>query len=149
MKRPLELFGVYDRALPGKERIVLRVNEPVSLAPFALLIGWQTSEGGIVPLNDQFFWLGPRDINVPGWVFVYTGSGNEILSTETGTGEPLQALYWGKRSVVFTSPMVIPALIQIADVDIWRRDRGVGEVEGPSRNAIRGIVRSAMPPERK
>jgi hypothetical protein len=146
MTAPIELFGVYDRAVGGKERIVLRVNEWVSLARYAIVLGVPAAEGGILPFRDSFYWLGAREMRVPGWVFVYTGSGNEGTGKESATGDPVQALYWGRPQVVFTSSLVLPALIEISGADIWTRDRGVGEIEAPSRNALRGIIRSAMPP---
>lgn len=116
----LQIFGIYDRGLPNKERIVLRVNQPVNLAEYFLILGFRGSMGAnvIVPITDHSLWLGSNFINVPGWVFIFTGSGNAGLSQEMHTKEPVHTLYWNRPQVLLEHNDIIPALIHIDYVDI-------------------------------
>jgi hypothetical protein len=140
---PLELFGVYDRGTPGKERIVLRALEPVSLSAYAVILGADAGSGNIIPFHDHFYWLGNTTLAAGSWVFLYTGAGQAMITTETNTRTPVQALYWGKAAVVFTNPLIIPAVLRAGDVMVWQKNRQVQQGiidEARTKNYLRELM---------
>ena len=120
---PIEIFGTYDRGVPNQERIVLRVNEPLLLSPYFVFLGIKAplNLDRVIPIPDQFLWLGETNVQVPGWVFIYTGSGQPTISQESNTKDPIHCLYWNKTSVVFTSDEIVPALAQIGWVELGNK----------------------------
>jgi hypothetical protein len=119
----LDIFGVYDRSIPNRERIVIRVNHPANLAEYFLVLGVRGPVGAdlIVPIPDQSLWLGATFVQVPSWIFVYTGSGKTGISQEKHTGEPVHTLYWNKEQVALIHDDVVPALIRVATVQIGNK----------------------------
>lgn len=124
----LELFGIYDRGIANSERIALRVNSSLEVTNYALIIGFKGANDSILPAPDQFFWLGRANIGVPGWIFVYTGTGTPTFTLETHTKEPLQAIFWNKPDVVFTDPNITAALIRMEDVQVGLKNLGIDEL---------------------
>ena len=116
--RALEVFGVYDRGVPNRERIVLRANRPIELTRYALLLGVEGRDQSFIPLRDEFLWLGTQFIATPGWVFVYTGDGQGGVSQETFTKDPIYMLFWQKPSVILDDHRLIPTLVSFGDVEI-------------------------------
>lgn len=109
----LDIFGVYDRGVANKERIVLRVNRPVDLSQHFLFLGVRGPMNSevVFPIPDQFIWLGNGILDAPSWVFLYTGKGTPTVTRETNTNQPLQYLYWNKTQVALNHPDIIPVLI--------------------------------------
>jgi hypothetical protein len=122
----LEVWGVYDRGVPNSERIALKANSHVPLSDFALSLGIAGKNNSLVPAPDHFLWLGRTVMDV-GWVIVYTGKGDPIVTTEEHTKEPMQVLYWGKDDVVFTSPAVKVALLRVSQVGMDAGDKNIAE----------------------
>lgn len=116
----LEIFGVYDSGIPNMERIVIRVNRPTNLAEYFLILGVRGPLGMdmIFPIPDQSFWLGATTIDIPGWIFIFTGSGKNGFSLEQHTSEPLYTMYWNKKQVALTHADIVPAIIHINHVQI-------------------------------
>jgi hypothetical protein len=112
---------VYDRGVPNSERIVLRANEPVDLSWYGLLLGIEGTGESLVPFRDQFLWLGKRSIESPGWVFVYTGAGQEGISQERYTKDPIHMVYWNKPNVILENKEIIPALIMFSSVQVGNK----------------------------
>lgn len=87
------------------------------MATYALVLGVKAAKETIYPIQDNFLWLGRTILEVPGWVFVYTGPGaTTAVSLEDHTKEPIHSMYWNKAGVILQDSQVLPALIQIADV---------------------------------
>lgn len=119
----LQIFGVYDRGLPNLERIVLRVNQNTNLSQYFIVLGYRGHLGvdTVLPIQDQFLWLGSNVIESPAWVFIYTGSGSPVITHEKHTKEPLHSLYWNKPNVVLAHNDIVPALLHVDSVQIGNK----------------------------
>ncbi|ACT50263.1 hypothetical protein [Methylovorus glucosotrophus] len=115
----IEIFGVYDRGVPNKERVVLRVTQTLNLANYFLIVGL-AHENNIWPFNDSFLWLTNIEVVGPAWVFIYTGKGTPRVELEMNTKQPLHALYWGKEKVIFDKD-ISPALVSFGPVEIGNK----------------------------
>ena len=109
----LEVFGIYDRGIANHERIAIRVNRPVTISNYALLMGVESEGGNLVPFRDHFLWLGHHTFDVPSWIFVYTGEGTQKISQETHTKDPVLTLYWNHPNVMFSDSKTTIGLIYI------------------------------------
>lgn len=133
-KPALELFGVYDRGVPNLERIVLRANRAVALGGYFLILGIPTlNKEDMWPLPDQSLWLGTGQMDVAGWVFVFTGKGTPAVSQETHTKDPLQTLYWNKSEVALANEHVVPALVHLDGIEIGNRpNKSIADIQKPN-----------------
>lgn len=119
----LEIFGVYDRGVPNLERIALRVNQPTNLSTYFLILGIRAPLGVdmVYPIQDQSLWLGSIFIEVPSWIFIYTGNGTTSVSKEIHTGDPVHTLYWKKPNIIFDHNDIVPALFHFDYVEIGNK----------------------------
>ena len=119
----IQIFGVYDRGVPNTERIVLRVNRPMNLATYFLILGLRGSLGAdiVIPIPDNSLWLGATSINVPSWIFIFTGCGITGISQEVHSKDPLHSLYWNRQNVMLTHDDIVPALIHVDSVEIGNK----------------------------
>lgn len=119
----LQIFGVYDRGIPNSERIVLRVNSPVNLGQYILVLGYRGHAGAdtVLPIPDQSLWLGSTYIEAPAWVFIFTGNGQPGITHEKNTHEPLHSIYWNKPNIVLTHDDIVPALLHVDFVQIGNK----------------------------
>jgi hypothetical protein len=111
----LEMHGVAEPGAANKERIYLRAAIDIELGEYFLMTGWRWPDGAALPLQDTF-WL-PRGVRVAAgyWVIVYTGSGEQKMTTLT-TGEPCLVLHWGKQTTLFNLPQIVPVLFRIGGI---------------------------------
>lgn len=112
-QRNIEIFGVYGRGVPNKERIILRAYAPLDLKNYALILGYELPGDTVLPYPDNFLWLGPSVVEIPSWIFVYTGSGRNGLTQEVNTKDPVHNIYWNKDEVLLSDHRVLPTLIRI------------------------------------
>lgn len=112
----IELFGVYDRGVPGKERVVIKVLNDLNIGEYALVIGMQESSGAAVPLYDHFFWFGVGYLKASQWIHVYTGIGRPTSGKGEITKEDIFNVYWGKEKTVFDLKPIVPVLIKIGEI---------------------------------
>jgi hypothetical protein len=112
----LEIWGVYDRGLPNRERIVIRTKAPVSLGDYIMFLGVPGEGQTAWPLIDHVYWFGPENLVIPMWVFVYTGTGQRLISSEEKTGEPALVLHWGKTRTVLHDPNIVPVIVSIEGI---------------------------------
>lgn len=119
----IQIFGVYDRGAPNTERIVLRVNRPMNLASYFLILGFRGPMGVnvVIPIPDSSLWLGATSINVPSWIFVFTGNGKTSISQEVHSKDPVHCLYWNRPNVVLTHDDIVPALIHVDSIEIGNK----------------------------
>jgi len=108
----LILYGVFDRGVPNQERIVLKTQNYLNLAPYGLLLTAQQNNIA-TPLHDQFFWLGETVLDPNTWVFVYTGAGFPRMTKTLVTNEPAYVLHWNRANVIFHQASLLPTLIRI------------------------------------
>ena len=114
----LSVVGVFERGIPHQERIVISVNEIVSMGQFGLLLGIRQQEGAAFPIRDNFFWFGDGYLSRGDWIFVYTGPGDTRVVELPGTIEKLYSLHWGRENVVLSPPEIVPILVRVDAVDI-------------------------------
>lgn len=126
---PLELFGVYERGVPNRERIVLRVNAPVQLREYGIVLGWDAPGNTLYPATDNFLWLGPTFIDVASWVFVYTGSGQQTMTQEINSKDPAHVVYWNRSDVILKNPEIKPALFRMVDAQIFRASKHIQDLK--------------------
>lgn len=118
----LQLYGVEDRGVPNRERVVLRAWDigPVNLAQFVVTIGLRGVEAeGATPLFDGMFWFGEMQIKPKQWLFIYTGPGTRRTSS-TIDGDDLFVVHWGRPGVVFVPETIVPVLLRMDAVAIGR-----------------------------
>ena len=106
----LEIFGVYDRGIPNKERIVLRANLDTNLSTYCLVLGFTGGNPNIIfPVSDHFLWLGNIIAAQNSWIFIFTGPGTPAVTQEINTKFPVQNIFWNKRNVVLDNQDLTPA----------------------------------------
>lgn len=112
----LSMLGVYEAAVPNRERIILRPTDTVNLAQYCILVGYRTPEGQTIPVWDNMFWFGDLNVSPPGWIILLTGEGETKVDQRTANGQPAHIFYWGRKQTIFNRPDFIPVLIQIGSV---------------------------------
>ncbi|MBK7834371.1 MAG: hypothetical protein IPK33_03335 [Gemmatimonadetes bacterium] len=132
----LTIVGVHDAGVPNRERIVLRPTEPLNLAAFALLLSLRNPDGTIVPIPDQFFWLGERWLAPPAWIVVFTGPGAYREGAHETSGAPVIELHWGRSAVVLDTPNVVVSLVRLA---------GLNSFEPPPPASLQHPSRESLP----
>ena len=116
----IQLMGVYDRGVPNSERIVVHATEPTQMGEYGLLVGIQQEPNVATPIPDVFFWFGTGIVKANSYLLVYTGSGEGLVTTLQGSGDPAYIVHWGRRSTLFADSRVVPILIHIDGVGVGR-----------------------------
>ena len=114
----LRVEGIYDRGVPNKERVVLRVNTIISMGQFGLILGIRQQQRTAFPIRDNFFWFGDGYVAAGDWIFVYTGPGEARTSELPGSTQKLYSLHWGRQNTILSSPEIVPFLFRMDAVDI-------------------------------
>jgi hypothetical protein len=125
----LSLFGVYDANVPNKERVVLRPTQEVSLARFCLLVAVQSAQGGVLPIPDQFLWLGDLIVKPPAWLVVFTGPGT--YNVQQQGPDTIYTFFWGRPSTIFTNPGIMPVVARLDALSVSGHNMKPGPVESP------------------
>lgn len=125
----LELAGVFDRGVPNKERIAIRARVAVDMAQFGVILGLKMANGEAWPLHDNFFWLGGGAINALDWILLYTRAGAPSSYVPDGQTCKVYSVFWGKPTVVFQNPNLIPILFRIGGVEL-------GMIPGETANGL-------------
>jgi hypothetical protein len=126
----LTFSEVTDPGIPNKERLNIRVVEPLNLAPYGLLVGLALADGTAMPFWDQLFWFGAIDVPADSWIVLYTGPGQLRVERDSKTGWPIYIFHWNKPNVVFTSTNTVPILFQIGSLIIGK-NAGAPHKESP------------------
>jgi len=109
----LYMYGVFDRGIPNQERIVLKTQNYLNLAPYGLLLTSLQVNGMATPIPDQFFWFGETILDPHTWVYVYTGIGVHRMTKTLVTNEPAYVAHWNRSGVIFSQDFLQPTLIRI------------------------------------
>ena len=82
----LTITAILNRGVANRECIELKVEQPVNMGQFGLMLGRYSQGNSAVPYFDNLFWFGDGFIKPGDWLFVYTGSGtpNKITATNGG-----------------------------------------------------------------
>jgi hypothetical protein len=106
----LDYWGIYERGVPGKERIVFKPRIGVMLTQYCIVVGQNDVGGMFRPFFDNAFFFPDVAVVPPAWVFVFTGRGTATITFEGHTKEPLHSLYWGRSETIFHDPRVVANL---------------------------------------
>jgi hypothetical protein len=109
----IEYWGIYDRAIPNKERIVFKPVVGLDLLKYVVVVGHRTSQGAIQPFIDGVFFFPEVVVEPPTWVFIFTSGGKATISVEQTTKEPVHQLYWGRRETVFNHPTITAVIMRL------------------------------------
>lgn len=110
-------LAVFDRGVPGKERIRISPRKHLDIGTYCLVLGLRSHRPRIaVPLQDCFLWFGNVFLGPNDHLFVYTGAGEPFVqSTAAGT---LYVLFWKRPTTVFTDPNIVPMFIQFGAISV-------------------------------
>lgn len=108
----LEIIGVRDAGIVGRERLLLRALSPIKPENYVVVNVKYESIGGITPLNDRVFWF-------PSGAFVNTGEIIRLYTTRRGSYRSLSALFG-------TTPSTFHNFYWGSDKPVW----------GPSSNGV-------------
>ena len=93
----LEIIGIRDKGILDKERLLLRVLEPVKLENYVVINVKSTNGDKLTILNDKVFWFPVLLVNSGEYIRLYTKSGS--YEKETGKYGEVPAIfhdfYWG------------------------------------------------------
>jgi hypothetical protein len=112
----MSLLGIRDHGIANRERVIFRPTVPVNLAQFGLVLGVKQFLSPTSLLPNTTLWLPDYVLHPPGWLFIYTGSGNTEETTVNETGEFALVLHWGLSKTVFQANQVVPVLVRINGV---------------------------------
>jgi hypothetical protein len=123
----LRLFGAFDRGVPNRERITLRVQgQAVNLGNYFLLLGSQRQPYSAMPIPNQSFWLGEMVLEPWTWLYVFTGPGSPGFTTQQETGETAYVMHWGRKGIVLREEHIVPVIMrmQVAGITVgqWTPD---------------------------
>jgi hypothetical protein len=121
----LELIGVFERGEPNKERIVFRANDDVNLGQFGIMLGVNLTGGFARPVRDNLFWFGDGVIKKDDWLFVFTSPGKPTSSPVPNSDNLLHSVFWGRKSVMLASAMIVPILFRIDAVIVGIHESGL------------------------
>ncbi|HWW02433.1 MAG TPA: hypothetical protein VNZ64_22235 [Candidatus Acidoferrum sp.] len=100
------------------EHIAFRPTEPVNLAQFGILLGFQQENSVVTPIKDNLFWFGELEVSPPCWVVLYTGKGEYHVTHHFQTKHPVHVFYWGRETTLFKAREVVPVLVRMGGVAI-------------------------------
>jgi hypothetical protein len=108
----LSIVHLSDPGVPNAERIALRPTQAVNLEDYLLLIGLRPEGMGLIPQHAYYF--GPKIVQPPSWVLVYTGTGTN-RSEVAANGEVLH-LFFMNRPQVLLGKGIAAGIVRIAAV---------------------------------
>jgi hypothetical protein len=114
----LNVVGVYDRGVPGQERIVIRVGQTVNLGQYGVMLGIRGTDGAAFPVRDNLFWFGDGLVFEGDWLFIYTGPGQARATTVPNTSETLYSIHWGRPTTILNAKELVPILFRVDAVQV-------------------------------
>lgn len=132
----LEMVGVFDRGVANRERIVFRACEDVTLGQFGIMLGINLTKGWARPIRDNLFWFGNGTVQKDDWLCVFTGEGKPTAYNVPGTENQMFSVFWGRKTVVLTSTMIVPILFRIDGVIVEQPTQHLPEDNGGNESQI-------------
>lgn len=114
----LEVYGVFDRGVPNKERIAILAKQPVNIGQHGVMIGIRENSGRALPIKDNLFWFGDAQLNAGDWLFIYTGDGKPSVSELPNSISRIFSIHWGRPKTVFDARELVPILFRVDAVFI-------------------------------
>lgn len=115
----LGVVGVVDPGVPNKERVYLYARTDARLGEYFLFTGVSVGSELVHPTTENVMWLGNMMVPAESWVLVYTGPGEQRITTFMD--KPVLVLHWGKRQTIFGHPSIRPVLVHVDSVEIGRQ----------------------------
>lgn len=125
----LQLFGVFDRGVPNKERVVLRPTVAMDIGAYVVIAGVRAPppHNLISPLRDHMFWFGSGVLTANDWIFLYTGHGTPSKYPNAEGSGQIYTTYWGHDLTIFHDPQVIPAVVRLNGVQYEPRPEAAAQ----------------------
>lgn len=114
----LTITAVQHSGVPNQECIVLRVDLPVDLGQFGLMLGRHYQGNRTIPYFDNLFWFGDGVVKPGDWLLVYTGSGKANRVPAANGVNEIFNLFWGKPTTLFVEPTIAPILFRVDAADV-------------------------------
>jgi hypothetical protein len=115
----LELHSLEAAGVPHEERVIFWAREAVDLKLYGVLVGVDIGNGSAIPMPDNYYWFGHITLEAGDWVFLYSGPGT-TRTVELNDGKKLHNLYWGRKKTMFYDRKIVPILISMDLVSIYR-----------------------------
>jgi len=117
----IRLLGVFDAGIPGKERVVLKVEADIDIGWYAIILSSKTaSTGHAIPIRDSMYWVGSGIVSANDWIFLFTGSGTKSTVPAADGKAKLFLEYWGRPQTIFHDPRIIPVLWRLSGIVVER-----------------------------
>lgn len=117
----LQLIGVLDPGVPGKERIVLKVEQKIDIGWYAIVVAIRGQPSGhSTPMRDNMYWIGSGSVEPNDWFFLYTGSGTQTTIPADGVHGKLFIEFWGRPQTIFHDSLLIPVLWRLNGITVER-----------------------------
>jgi hypothetical protein len=115
-------LGINDPGVPGKECVVFRAESFVNTGQFALVAGPIGPQGLVHPSIEHFLLLPDIMLSYGEYLFVFTGVGRQLETTEEHSKKRAVVVYWGKYQTLFRygNNSIVPALIKLSGIEIIR-----------------------------
>ena len=120
----ITIATILNRGVPNQECIALKVNEPVNLGQFGIMVGRfnqatdAVPHSGAFPYFDNLFWFGDGLTKPGDWLFVYTGSGTPRKGLAANGVSETYSLFWGKPNTLFAESLLVPILFRVDAVHV-------------------------------
>jgi hypothetical protein len=119
----LQLLGVFDPGVPRRERIVLKVEAQIDIGWYAIILAIRGQPSGhIAPLRDSMYWIGSGSVQPNDWIFLFTGSGQQITLPAEGDHGKLFVEFWGREETVFHNSQIVPVLWRLSGITVEKAD---------------------------
>lgn len=128
----LTIFDVLRRGQPNEERVAIRVEEPVGMGQFGILIGKLNEDRTVTPYLDNMFWFGNGDVQRDDWLFIYTGAGDAKARKSIDGKSNVYTLYWAKKTTSFAQSDMVPVLFRMGGIEIAYPEGDVPQLESPT-----------------
>lgn len=122
---PITIVDLLQRGIPDKECIVFKAHEDVNRQNFLVGLGLPDSNGGVVPINDNMFWMGGGLFLNGDWIYLYTGSGQPETIQAPNQDYRIHTLFWKRRNVLFKSNEIVPFVLEAQNVSIGKPSNGL------------------------
>lgn len=114
----LRINEVRDRGIPNKECIILRINTPINIGQFGIILGVKGPNTHATPIRDNFFWFGEADLNQGDWIFLYTGPGASRQNQLPNTNQFIYSIHWGRKETILHDGNVVPILFKLDSIQV-------------------------------
>lgn len=112
----IQLFGVFDRGIPNKERVVLRPTIALDIGNYIVVLGASVPGPSelVTPLRDHMVWFGSGQLSQGDWIFLYTGHGTPSRFPTAGGKGQILTTYWKHDQTLFHDAQFVPVILRLS-----------------------------------